>query len=58
MATALSGRELSASSLRGRHVLLDFWDSWCAPCVEAIPKLKKVYDRYRDPKLRDCRDCH
>lgn len=47
-ATTLSGRELGASSLEGKYVLLDFWGSWCAPCVEAIPKLKEVYDRYRD----------
>ena len=29
-------------------MLLDFWGSWCAPCVEAIPKLKAVYDRYEN----------
>ena len=46
-ATTLSGQKLSASSLEGKYVLLDFWGSWCAPCVEAIPKLKEVYDRYR-----------
>jgi len=47
-ATTLSGRKLSASSLEGKYVLLDFWGSWCAPCVEALPKLKEVYDRYAD----------
>jgi len=47
-ATTMKGRRLSASSLEGKYVLLDFWGSWCAPCVEALPKLKEVYDRYRD----------
>jgi thiol-disulfide isomerase/thioredoxin len=47
-ATTLEGRRLSASSLKGKYVLLDFWGSWCAPCVEAIPKLKAVYDRYEN----------
>ena len=47
-ATTLSGQQISASSLEGKYVLLDFWGSWCAPCVEALPKLKEVYDRYAD----------
>lgn len=47
-ATTLEGRRLSASSLKGKYVLLDFWGSWCAPCVEAIPKLKVIYDRYKE----------
>ncbi len=47
-ATTLEGRRLSASSLEGKYILLDFWGSWCAPCIEAIPKLKAIYDRYKD----------
>src|SRR5580700_10067439 len=33
------GRTLQLSSYRGRVVLLNFWASWCAPCVEEIPAL-------------------
>lgn len=32
------------SSLRGRLVLIDFWATWCAPCVKEQPELKRLYD--------------
>jgi thiol-disulfide isomerase/thioredoxin len=34
------------SDWRGRHVLLDFWATWCAPCVAEFPQLKKAYAEY------------
>ena len=32
-------------------VLLDFWATWCKPCVKAMPKLQKIYDKYKDQGL-------
>jgi len=47
-----SGDSISLESLRGKVVLLDFWASWCAPCVRAIPSVKKVQkDHVNDPFL-------
>lgn len=42
-ATALDGSVFSGSSLAGKAVLLDFWGSWCAPCVHAFPTLNKLH---------------
>lgn len=42
-----SGNELHLSDLKGKIVLIDIWSSWCSPCREQIPELKKMYSRYQ-----------
>ena len=34
------------SGLRGRYVVLDFWGTWCAPCVAALPALRSLHDAF------------
>ena len=47
---AADGAHISLESLRGKIVLIDFWASWCGPCVKALPTVKKVYKQHeRDP---------
>ena len=43
----LSGETISSNSLRGEYVLFDFWGSWCGPCIEAIPDLKVLYEKFK-----------
>lgn len=43
-----SGTDFSLSSLKGKVVLIDYWASWCIPCVASIPSMKEVYDKYKD----------
>ncbi len=37
-----AGEKFTVESLRGKVVLLDFWGTWCAPCVRAVPSLRKL----------------
>jgi thiol-disulfide isomerase/thioredoxin len=42
------GRSRKLSEFRGKYVLLDFWGTWCGPCIAQIPHLKEVYEKYHD----------
>ncbi len=42
------GAELALSSLRGHYVLIDFWASWCGPCLREAPNVKAIYEKYHD----------
>ena len=46
----LQGEEVSLYQLIADKdvVLLDFWASWCAPCIQTFPKLKELYAEYKD----------
>jgi peroxiredoxin len=44
--TSLSGKELTLSKLKGKVVLVDFWATWCPPCVREMPNLKAIYKDY------------
>lgn len=45
------GNLIHLADFKGKYVLIDFWASWCAPCVAAIPEMKKVYALYKDKQL-------
>lgn len=42
------GKEISSKNLLGKYILLDFWGSWCGPCISGIPKMKEYYNKYGD----------
>ena len=43
--------ELSLSDLHGKVVLIDFWGSWCGPCVSQLPEVRRLRDEYADRDL-------
>lgn len=44
----VSGTEFQLSSVKDKFIVLDFWGSWCVPCIKDFPKMKEYYNKYRN----------
>jgi peroxiredoxin len=44
----VKGQKTKISELKGKYTLIEFWASWCAPCRESNPALKKVYEKFHE----------
>jgi len=46
--TAVDGREVNVAKMREKVVLIDFWATWCPPCVGEVPNVKAAYEKLHD----------
>jgi thiol-disulfide isomerase/thioredoxin len=47
----LSGEKIDPAQFKGKVVVLDFWATWCGPCLAELPELKRVYEELHDKGL-------
>ncbi len=47
----INGNRISLTNFKDRYLLIDFWGSWCAPCREGMPHLKKIFEKYASKGL-------
>lgn len=46
----LKGKPVSPNDLKGKILVIDFWATWCIPCMHEMPYLQKVYDKFKNDK--------
>jgi thiol-disulfide isomerase/thioredoxin len=44
----MDGKAVAEDAFRGKVVLVNFWATWCAPCIKELPAIQKVYSRNKD----------
>ena len=45
------GKKMNVQNFKGKVLVLDFWASWCGPCRQEVPNLKKAYEEFKNKNV-------
>ena len=51
--TLLNGEAFDIVDLKGKYVLVDFWGSWCGPCLREMPAIKALHEKYQAAQFKN-----
>lgn len=49
---SLDGQEVSLSDYKGKVIVMNFWATWCGPCIHEMPSLEKLNQQYNEKGLQ------
>jgi thiol-disulfide isomerase/thioredoxin len=47
----MNGKDVRLADFKGRPLVINFWATWCGPCIKEMPLLQKVYEKYKGKGL-------
>lgn len=47
----LNGKAVNLSDFKGKIVILNFWTTWCPPCIEEMPEMQRFYEKNKDHRI-------
>lgn len=49
--SSIDGQEISLEKMQGKYLYVDIWATWCRPCLQQIPAMKELEQKYRDSNI-------